>query len=573
MKSIPTLNYVNRIVLCMLLSIALNLAVGYYLKRLLSENQYSLTVDALYSLDGTMEMFYDTGDGFNQKHSIIKEFDSNNRIVQFNFDLKREEHLKFLRVDFGSNTRMQTLELNSIVLTTSNKTIFELSKNEISEGIVYLRHVKKIDPEKALFGLETKEVDFDPYFVLKPLNELVFSKWQRILLLTAPWVLLLFVPLIIWINQRIQAKDYSLILSALFIVSIPLKTAWVTFTAILLLAYAVWEFYKRKKIYFSSNRIALLSFFVIPFIFLGNGEFSKLAIPLGFVIFALIGSLMNFFEQEVALKKIYISVFFMLMSVLVANWMLLIIYNGYYYNIFLSNYFTDIKVSAHQTLDWLYNGHTTFLSFFILIGVVFSYDLYTKKELSKLNVICYVVFSLCTLLILGSRFSLFLFLALPFMFALPIKVLSRAIWPCVLVICLTTVYFINHFDAPRAQLWKMTWISFLNKPWFGHGTGTSEVILQNLALAKEAGYGSVLQMNHSHNQFFTYLLENGVLGLIFFLGSFWFIIAKFVVQYNKSMVVASCLILLLMVVESPFRTATPLYAIAFMVSFFSKSKK
>ncbi len=573
MKSIPRLNYINRIVLSMLLSIILNLAVGRYLKKILSENEYDLTVKTLYNEEGTMEMYFDSGNGFNQEQRISQKIESDSSIVQFHFNLKGDEHLKFLRLDFGSNKNMQSVEINSIVLTASNKTIFELSKKEIARNTGYLRHMTEVNRPRALFGLETKESDFDPYLVLKPINELIFPKWQRTLLLVLPWLVLFVFSLIKWLDERIKVKDYLLILVALFTVSIPLKIAWATFTTLLLLVFALLNFYKKREVFIAPNRIAILFFFFVPLLFIGKGGFSKLNIPLGFVFFVLIGSLVDFGGHQMAIKKTYIAVFCVVMSILITNWILLMCYHGYYYDISLATYFSEIKTTAHQTVDWLFNAHTTFLSFFVLIGAVFSYELYKTKELCGIYMLGYAIFSLSTLLLLGSRFSLILLLLLPFMFALSAKNLYRVLLPVFLLIFAITVQFITIFDAPRAQLWKMTWISFLDKPWLGHGTGTSEAILQDLDLAKEAGYGSVLQMNHSHNQFLTYLLENGLIGLIVFLIAYVFILGQFTKENNKMMLAASGMILFLMIIESPFRTTTPLYVIAFLFAVFSANQK
>lgn len=569
MSRMGNMSFLTRLGLCMAVSLVLNALIGQYLKSSLSRGNFTVTVNAVYDADTSMELMYDTGKDFNQRQRVPRPWKKGRNSVQFPFELKEGEQLRYIRLDFGTNTDLKKVELNSIALSSGGKTLFELKREEISEKIRLLTGISKVDAPAATFTLDTDRKPFDPYIVFDAVNELIFPKWQRTLALVLPWLVLLFLPLLKWVKHIGREGDYVLIFIGLFIAAIPLKIAWVTFTTLLLVTYAFFNYFKKRTIKFDSIYGAMLLFFLVPLLFLGNGKVSQLGIPIGFVLFVIIGSLIDFSNKTDSIKKIYSSVFLMVASITVVSWLLLMLYYGYYYKIDLPGYFMDIKAHAHAVMFWLYYPHTTFLSFFIVIGGIFCFDLYAKDKISRAYGVVYGVLALCILLLLGSRFALFMGIALPFLARVSVKKLGRWLVPAWAVIFAFVVYFIGDFDFRRNQLWKISWAAFKEKPWLGHGTGTSEAVLNDLELVRSAGFGTVLDMNHSHNQLLTYLLENGLLGTLLFLGAFLYIVYRFAKQRNKSMLLICFMVLLLMIIESPFRTTTSLYVIGFLLSIFA----
>ncbi len=549
------------------------MAIGHFLKRSLSQDEFTVVVDVLYPLGGSMELHYDSGAGFSQKQEVVATVKKERNTIRFPFQLKGNEQLRHVRLDFGSNRDLRKVTINSVALSNGDKTLFRLEKKEIAHKIGLLAGIYEVDKANATLTLGTDRQPFDPYIVFDPVNELIYPKWQRTLLLVLPWLVLFFFPVLGWLKRLMDEREYGLLFIGLFVLAIPLKIAWVTFTTLLLLAYALFDLYKKRHIRFGPNHITLLVFFAVSLLFLGKGDFSKLAIPLGFVLFALIGAIVDFSDRADRIKKIYVMVFFVVISITTVSWLLLIGYDGYYYKINMYNYFTDIKTHAHATTFWLYYPHTTFLSFFMLIGGVFCNDLYEKGQVSRTYLFFYAILGLCALLLLGSRFALLTGVALPFLFKISTKNLSGwlvSIWAMVFG---GIVYFIGDLDAQRQQLWKMSWVAFKEKIWFGHGTGTSGTVLPDHLVVNKAGTDTLLEVNHSHNQFLTYLLEDGLLGTLLFLTAFFFIVYQFAKQGNKTMVLVSFMILLLMIIESPFKTTTPLYVISFLLSVFSIGDK
>jgi O-antigen ligase len=543
------------------------------LKSSLSKGHYILEVSVLYSVDGSMQLLYDTGNDFNNEQQVIAEVQKGQNNLQFPFSLEDDGQLRHLRLDFGSNNNLMQVGVQSVQLSNNDRILFRLEKEKIAKRLGFLASVSKVDETAATFTLDSDVIPFDPYVVFDPINELMYPKWQRILLLICPWLVLFILPLFRWLRKLNKEGQYGLFFIGLFIAAIPLKIAWVTFTTLLLLAYAFFHLYKKRSIRLGPPHFSLMLFFAVPLLFLGDGDFSKLSIPFGFVLFALIGTLVDFSNRSNQIKKIYVTVFFIVMSISMVNWLLLMFYNGYFYKISWANYFINIKSHAHTLMYWLYYPHTTFLSFFIIIGALFCLDLNGKKEMSRIYGFIYTFLTLCTLVLLGSRFALLLVISLPFLYAISVKNLSRWLVPTWAAIFAMIVYFIGALDVQREQLWKVTWAAFKNKIWLGHGTGTSSTVLPEHLLINKGGVEALMEVNHSHNQFLTYLLENGLLGALLFLTTFLYLFYQFTRQRNKTMLLVSFMILLLMIIESPFRTTTSLYVIAFLFSIFCTPPK
>tara|TARA_R110002167_G_scaffold206691_18_gene410795 strand:- start:68 stop:1750 length:1683 start_codon:yes stop_codon:yes gene_type:complete len=557
----------------MALSLVINVIVGYFLQQSLTTGSYVLEVDVVFQNNGSMQMLYDTGNDFNTTQLVVASVQKGDNTLHFPFQLVDGEQLKHIRLDFGSNPALTDVMISSISLSNGDKTLFQLEKKEVVKKVGFLRSISSTDQATGTFFLDAGKKPLDPYVVFDPLNELIFPKWQRILLLVFPWLILLFVPLLNWVNKTKEQGAYELFFIGMFLSVIPLKIAWVTFTTLLLAAFALFRYFKKRQFHFGPIQISFLLFFAVPLLFLGDGDASKLAIPLGFVLFALISAIIDFSDLKGQIKKIYITVFLMLMSIIIVSWGLLMGYGGYYYSIDISNYFTNIKSYTHTLLFWVYYPHTTFLSFFILIGGLFCLDLNTKRQLSRSVGLLYAFFTVCTLLILGSRFALVLGVVLPFLYSISVKNLSRWLLPLWAVIFAFVVRFIGVLDPQRSQLWRTTWTAITEKFWMGHGTGTSSRVLPEHVVINKDGVDTLMEVNHSHNQFLTYMLENGFLGALLFLVVFLFLCYHYIRQKNKSLLLVSFLTLLLMIIESPFRTTTALYVIGFLLSVFYGTKK
>ncbi|MGI9552861.1 MAG: O-antigen ligase family protein [Aurantibacter sp.] len=572
MKWLISLSFISRIGLAMALSLLLNLGMGVFLKNRLSQKEYTLMAEVDYDVQGTMELHFDAGNNFNRTQEVVQDVANGTNSLEFLFELNEEEQLKFLRLDFGNDRQLSEVRLKSLSLSTENEVLFDLNEKQIANQISLVQGVTQIE-KTASFRPDASRQPFDPYLVFSPVNELISPLWQRTMLLVAPWVLLLFFPLVTWAKTRFEKKEFALLLATLFLASIPLKIAWVTFTSLLLLGYALVELARTRGLKFDQGHLAILSLFAVPLLFLGQGELSKLTIPLGFVLFPIICSMVDFSDYQDDIKKAFARVFFVLMSITVVSWVLLMCYGGYFNSLDLSNYFTDIKSNVHLVMSWLYYGHPTFLSFFILIGGIFCYDLFKRQKITKTYGLVYAGLMIGTLLILGSRFAWVLVIFLPMLMAIPVKYLKTVLVPLWAALFAGTVYFIDKLDLLRAELWQISFTEIKKNLWLGHGTGNSDAVLPDQLAIERKGPDAIIEINHSHNQFLTYLLENGLLGTLLFTALMLFIYFRFAKCDNKVMMLVTFAILLLMVVESPLRTATPLYLFSFLLCLFMNHDK
>lgn len=556
----------------MLSSLVLNLCFGFLMKSKLKQEEYVFSADVEYGTSSSLQLYFDSGDNFNLKERVSVNVTQGRQTAKIPFSIKNRKQLKRLRLDFGNSNSLKFAAFNAISLSSKKGELFHLKGAEIANNVWFSKAVESTEKDTSRFILKD-ETPFDAYIVLNPMNELMVPLWQRVALLLVPWVILLFFPIFQWVKERFQHREFEVLISSLFIAAIPMKSAWVTFVGILLLGYAIFVFIRHRRIQLKAVNIGVFVLFIVPLLFLGNGKLAKLSIPLSFVIFPAVCSVVDFTKHQIALKKVFTRVFLVIMSITITYWTLLVVYEGYFYGISFHNYFLDLKTNAHRTLYWLYYDHTTFLSFFILIGNVFCYELYIKRRVSLYYFILYTAFLCFVLSLLGSRFTITLALILPFLYVLSDKNLSKVLIPLWGIFFTGAYFFIDRLDATRATLWEISSSIIDKSPWLGHGTGMSEHILPKTIPITKAGRQALMPINHAHNQFLTYLLENGVLGLLLAVSTMLFIFWRFSKQKNKSMLLITFLVLMMMIIETPFKTATISYLVSFLLTVFSEPQR
>ncbi len=72
---------------------------------------------------------------------------------------------------------------------------------------------------------------------------------------------------------------------------------------------------------------------------------------------------------------------------------------------------------------------------------------------------------------------------------------------------------------PRIERWKGAWELVTKSPLIGYGTGDEILMLKTKYVEKEL-FISYLESFNAHNQYLSYLLKNGIIGLLIFLGAF-----------------------------------------------------
>lgn len=560
--------FIFKILLAMLLCLLLNFVVDIYLKFSLSQKNYVLALDIDYNNSGTVEFFYDTGSNFNRKQRTFAKIKKGQNKLEIPFSLKEQEQLNHIRLDFGKDTTLTGVRLKRLSLLQKNKTLIDLKEDEILENIILYQ---KVFVENNNFKIENNKRPYNPYIVFKPVNELMFKLWHRVFLLVIFWLLVFLPKIYASLKKSLKHKEYVIIFATLFLITIPLKPAWVTFSTLLLLSHGIFLGIRKKEIKILPNHLLITFLFFIPLIFIGSGKLYKLAIPLGFVFLPLSCALIDFSIIRQKLQEVYTQLSLILMSMIISSWLLLIIFKGYFYSINIENYFLDLKSNVHQVLYFLYYDHPTFLGFFIVVGAIFCFVLFQQQKVSKTYLIFYAVCAYMTILILGSRFILALSILMPGLLFFSPKILSKILIPLTLIITTTIFFFINDIDVFRSKLWSIATNRIMEKPWFGYGTGNAELVLPKTLPIEKLGTQVDMRINHPHNQIITYLLENGLVATILIFGTLFYIFQRFYLQQNKSMLLVTFSAFLLMVIDSPFKTATPLYGIVFLLAAFSKS--
>ena len=558
-----TISYELRITICALIAVVINLLAFNWIKKDLSRENYTVSLELSSDSPGFIDLYFDAGNGFSENNKIRNHLGKGAQKIDFQIDLKNGEFLKKLRIDFEEISDSQKVTLSNVSLRTEDRSLYSLSDRRLRANIALLHNL--VSPKTSNVYYELK--GHDPYLVLKTNNELMMPIGLQILLLTSPFILLLAGPIFQWFKHLRQERNYLMLFCALFVLSLLLKISWVTFTTLLLLAYGLFSFNKINFKKRRANTISLLILFLIPLVLLGDGDYQKLSIPLGFIFFMLIGQLIDFKGSTDGIRLIFVNIFSVFMVIIIVNWILLIFSYGVFYDIYWDNYFFQIKESVHHVLYWIRYDHTTFLSFFLIVGAIFCWDLHNKRLISSRRFLFYLVLSILTLIILGSRYALAVIVLLPVVLSFLKKNYSwRILLPITLVSLISISLIIPNIDPVRKQQWEISVLAASKKPLMGYGTGNSEKIMADLDIANESGLDVTLPYNHPHNQYLTYLLENGIIGLLIFLTVFITLMLLYYQHREISMTAVCFIILVLMFTESPFKTATALYGIVFLLA-------
>eukprot|EP01093_Parvamoeba_rugata_P006812 TRINITY_DN207_c0_g3_i2.p1 TRINITY_DN207_c0_g3~~TRINITY_DN207_c0_g3_i2.p1 ORF type:complete len:581 (+),score=73.24 TRINITY_DN207_c0_g3_i2:1432-3174(+) len=569
LKSLSQNSFVYRICLSIILSLIVNFIFSFYVTSKLQQSNFEFHIKIDYNINSSLDLYFDTGSNFNQKNKKSVKVNKGANAIKIPFTLKNGEQLKFVRLDFGENTELSKVKIDELKLLANKDVLFKLNEENISKRIGFTKNITSIEQGIGVFNLETSVKPFDPYIVLNPIYEIMIPLWKRILLLVLSWFILLFIPIYKWVRSKLELRDFKMLFVGLFISLILLKTAWLTLASILLLIYGIITFIKYKFFYYNKANYLLATFFLVPCFLLGNGQFSKLAIPITFVIFLLISTTIDFSGSLDEIKKVYTKIFIVFGSILTVYCILFFCFDGYYYNIKFSNFFLDLKTNRHHLLYWVLYDHTTFISFFILIGQIFVLNLKKEKLVSIKYFALYSILAVTSLLLLGSRFALLLGIMIMLLNYISIRILKLILIPLYILIFGFIIAFIKNIDPFRAKLWKISILKMKENLWFGFGTGnSSEILPVNLPIQKSS-ITTIMEINHSHNQYLSYFLENGLIGsiIIMFISlSLLFLYGK---QNNKTLMLIMFATMILAIIESPFKTATPTYVICFLLSVFS----
>ena len=193
----------------------------------------------------------------------------------------------------------------------------------------------------------------------------------------------------------------------------------------------------------------------------------------------------------------------------------------------------------------LKESHPTYFGLYILVCSI-MWEFHNYRKLNKFKAVIYSIF-LISLIFLNSRiiFIVAIIYALFFIFyklktrkQKAIVLLSGLILVSSVVYLIKDTYFVKKWERgvvwdlsdnvgnsnttkkfvsdSRMARWKVAVSKYLEKPFFGYGTGMETTVLNKAYLENDMDFSHKKKYN-AHNQYLNFLLELGMLGLVIFI--------------------------------------------------------
>jgi O-antigen ligase len=193
--------------------------------------------------------------------------------------------------------------------------------------------------------------------------------------------------------------------------------------------------------------------------------------------------------------------------------------------------------------------HATFFSMQIAIALVFLITELLKAETTRYKVLCWFCSAILAagIIQLGSK-SVFVALLVIINIAIPVFLLKgagrikyAAVTLSLSALIITGIYRMDNlkdryitdlktdlgkakadelFD-PRLARWQVAWKLAVQSPVIGHGSG-SEIGLLKERFFEARFYRSYLAGLNAHNQFISFFIKTGIIGLLVYLGTLYF---------------------------------------------------
>jgi len=553
--------FVSTFLIVVFLAVVFGVVLAHSVKNKIISDLHRIVFTVESSSDFEATLYYAYDEGFKNNQKLENLSPSENRLE---FILPDSEKLiTNYRLDFGNkrlSNQIKILEMSydfkDSQKTIKGKKVFDtFFLNSASANLDFETHEIRIDKEAMVF---------DPYIVFNPIAQTLLD-YNRLKIIVLLLPFLLFV--ILYCRSFFSFKDITVeeYFMFFFIICIPLKIAWSTLAALILVSLAIWRFYQKRKSGENARQGYFLIVIFLALVALGRpDDIQKIDHQLGLVLFGLVAMVLHW-RREV-IQKFYVFFFLILNGILVASGICFLLQFPDFFGLNLTEYFLEIKTYSGNIRNWLYYDHAAFLSFFGLIGLLFLHNIsfFLKKELSIK--ILYHVFLLALIVLFGVRICLLIYVIFLINLLLKLKTQRRIIvnFSLFVIIAIALFFLIHKIDSNRAPLWSVSWDAIKEKPLFGHGLGSSDLVLHRFGLRDEEKTPIPLDLNHSHNQFFTFLVELGIFGsiVLFFLCTMFLVRTKQL--SNITMVLFIFGLCYVFLTESILQTSKPLYVICFL---------
>lgn len=552
--------FIWSILLCITVSVLLTSILSYTLKKSLIDQFVGMQfiLDSNVDFDGSL--FY----------TYSKDFDANLELRDTNeskdtlfFIFPKESKLiKKFRLDFGNDTLLKEIKIKALQIIFKDKKI-TFDQDKVFNS--FFLNSASVALNKNTLSVQTRSAikPFDPYIVFSPLGEICLEGYSYRIALLLP-----FVFLIIFYTLRIR-NDYKLtiveFLLLIFIICIPLKIAWTTFCALLLCAYGIAKLVYRKKLgSINGTFYVLIAIFCWLVLFGRPSSLSVIDKQWALPLFGVVSMTISLPKRKT--YKYFVFTMLILNAVIVASSINFLFWFNDFYALGILDYFKDIKIYSSNVRDWLYYDHAAFLSFFGLIGLLFLHELRNKEELDKKIVYLYHTLLVLLIILIGSRICLLIYAIFLLNSLMKWNIKRRILINSLLFVSVTALLFIyiQKVDLNRYHLWSVSWEAIKGNPWLGYGLGKSDELLHNIDFINSAGFTEALRLNHSHNQFITFFLEIGILGVLAIVLTIFYFLYSTKQYKNKSLVLFLFGLGYIFLTESILQTSKPLYIICFL---------
>lgn len=558
------------LVATILLGVLLNVLLIHYIKNDLRTNEIEL---AFHFPNGTTvetDLYYSFSDVFKPEDKINGTQGNNNK---FKFSFPKTDRVPTnFRLDFGNDRLLTGFTIDSLIISYG-KGFTALNQKQVFNHIILNSAAVKLDKNGQQLSFNSVIRPFDPYIVFDPLVKIVADhhplKWVALL---SPF--LIFIVLYGKQFFLISKVDIPTVLLIIFIVCIPLKIAWTTFATLLLCAYALFTAVRKKRVDYKNSEALLLLGFFLMFLLLGRPSSLKaIDHQMALLLFSIL--LMTARLNWERLTGFYVYFILFINAMLVTAGLALLFSFQDIFGLPVSEYFLQIKTYSGNMREWLYYDHAVFLTFFGLVGLLFLKPQYGFNKDKKIMIVGYHILLVGTIILVGARVSILIYLVFLINIILKVGPKMRLWMNTVVFLGITTLLFYNvgSMDQNRLELWSVSWESFKDRPLFGHGLGKSDFVLHQERYMQKANTVIPAILNHSHNQFLTFLLEIGGVGVVLF-AFLGFLYIKRKRRYkNMTLVLFIFGLCYVFVTESILQTSKPLYVLCFLFVMITRSRE
>ena len=551
--------FVIKIIFAVILSLSANVIYNYFLIQELNHKDYTLYVNSEFSDHTNLDLYFDSGNGFNETEKIRKRIiKGNNRTF---FEIKNNGILLGIRLDYDQTAILDSVQFNEIILSNIDKSIITINSENLINSIYVTSENLNLYQSKFVFTNKDKA---DTYIIFKPIFDLKTTDKTQIFLYILPFLLLFFNDLFKILKNKIIQKNVGDIFACLLILSIPLKESLTTFILLLWTLFAIYHLYRNKMLVFKSETFVFLILLITPIALGRPSNYNQLNILLSLVLFIII-NMSNFAFNKEFLYKFFILILSILSVSILTSWFCFLFIFEEFKHLTIFEYFKNIKLKNYFMRNGLPYTHATYFSVLILFAIIYSNYLFENGLIKKMKFIFIHIISIFTILVLGSRIAIILYLILIGTILFKQKWLKYYLIISFSLLTVILIFFIETIDPIRHELWSLSYNAFIEKPFFGYGLGSFNEVINNFSNVNNPYYSQVSVLNHSHNQYILYFLEIGSIGTLAISIFLAYVFIKKYKSFTKDYFISIFIFGCLFLIESPLETSKSIILFSFIL--------